>query len=148
MDHAVIGDVAQRMRARRISLGWSQQRLAEAADLTLAQIRRYEGGIERIGPGRLCRIAKVLDIPVFYFFDDRSPGRPARRGPGGPPDGRAHWDRDMTSARETLELVKSYFAIRDDALRQRLLELVRDIGRRSNQAEPDRPGVATHVGRS
>ena len=62
--------VGNRVRQRRTLLGLSQERLASALDLTFQQVQKYERGANRIGAGRLFQLARALDVPVNYFFED------------------------------------------------------------------------------
>jgi transcriptional regulator with XRE-family HTH domain len=36
--------------------------------VTFQQIQKYENGANRVGAGRLQQMARVLDVPVSYFF--------------------------------------------------------------------------------
>ena len=62
-------DVGRRVRALRLERGMSQEKLACALDLTFQQVQKYEKGTNRIGAGRLQRIAGILEVPVSTFFD-------------------------------------------------------------------------------
>ena len=66
--------VGSRIRLRRTLLGMSQERLAEAIGLTFQQVQKYERGANRVGSSRLFDLARVLDVPVAYFFEDLAPG--------------------------------------------------------------------------
>jgi transcriptional regulator with XRE-family HTH domain len=68
--HPVDVHVGARMRQRRTLLGMSQEKLGNAVGLTFQQIQKYERGSNRIGSSRLFEFAKVLDVPVSYFFDE------------------------------------------------------------------------------
>jgi transcriptional regulator with XRE-family HTH domain len=66
--------IGARIRARRLAVGISQEKLAAALGLTFQQIQKYEKGVNRVTAGRLVAIAQVLGAPVDAFFDlDRSP---------------------------------------------------------------------------
>jgi transcriptional regulator with XRE-family HTH domain len=73
-----IGDVdamvAERIRARRLMLGISQNQLAAAIGVTYQQAHKYECGINRISAGRLYQIAEVLGVNVGYFFEPAAGG--------------------------------------------------------------------------
>ena len=71
--------VGSRVRLRRMMLGMSQEKLGEHLGITFQQIQKYEKGTNRIGASRLQHIARVLTVPVAFFFED-APGSP---GPGG-----------------------------------------------------------------
>src|SRR5258708_19721241 len=84
--HRVDTHVGTRMRQRRTLLGMSQSKVGDAVGLTFQQIQKYERGSNRIGSSRLYEFAKVLDVPVSYFFDEMPSnalaGRPmSARGP-------------------------------------------------------------------
>jgi DNA-binding XRE family transcriptional regulator len=61
--------IGARIRARRIMLGLTQQRIAELVGVTYQQAHKYEKGINRISAGRLYRIAQALGVEVSYFFE-------------------------------------------------------------------------------
>ena len=45
--------VGARIRQRRALIGWSQQRLADALDLTFQQVQKYERGANRVSASML-----------------------------------------------------------------------------------------------
>jgi DNA-binding XRE family transcriptional regulator len=59
--------IGGRVRARRIMLGMSQERLADALGLTFQQVQKYEKGVNRIGASRLLHIAGILDVGIEFF---------------------------------------------------------------------------------
>lgn len=61
--------VGTRIRERRVMLGLSQQQMANLIGVTYQQAHKYERGINRISAGRLYEIARVLNVPVSYFYD-------------------------------------------------------------------------------
>ena len=61
--------VGARIRERRIMLGLTQQQLADLIGVTYQQAHKYERGINRVSAGRLFEVARVLTVPVAYFFD-------------------------------------------------------------------------------
>src|SRR5579862_3410669 len=62
--------VGSRVRLRRTLLGMSQEKLGDAIGLTFQQVQKYERGANRIGASRLYDLARVLDVPVSYFFEE------------------------------------------------------------------------------
>lgn len=50
-------------------LGLTQQQLAEMIGVTYQQAHKYERGINRVSAGRMWEIARVLSVPVAYFFE-------------------------------------------------------------------------------
>src|SRR4029453_12111501 len=135
--HPVDVHVGARMRQRRTLLGMSQEKLGTAVGLTFQQIQKYERGSNRIGSSRLYEFAKVLDVPVSYFFDEMPAlsGRPmsgrGRKGFGevGTPLER---EKDLLIKRETLELVRAYYKIREGRVRKPIFEMVKAMGAASH----------------
>src|SRR5258707_14516594 len=68
--HNVDIHVGARMRQRRALLGMSQTAVGDAVGLTFQQIQKYERGSNRISSSRLYGLARVLAVPVSYFFDE------------------------------------------------------------------------------
>ena len=80
---------------------------------------------------RLFDLARVLDVPVSYFFDEmsastsaRSPGRLRGMAEQKP----LPFEPDPMAKRETLELVRAYYRITDPQVRKRLFELTKSLG--------------------
>lgn len=64
------GEVGRRVRSRRLEQKLSQTELADRIGVTFQQVQKYEKGVNRIGAGRLQRIAEALEVPVTFFFSD------------------------------------------------------------------------------
>jgi transcriptional regulator with XRE-family HTH domain len=118
--------VGNRVRQRRTLLGLSQERLASALDLTFQQVQKYERGANRIGAGRLFELARALNVPVTYFFEDIDDGSPASGAVAEKLP--TQYEADPMSQRETLLLVRAYYSIPDPAVRRRMLDLMRSMG--------------------
>ena len=138
--HPVDVHVGARMRQRRTLLGMSQEKLGTAVGLTFQQIQKYERGSNRIGSSRLFEFAKVLDVPVSYFFDEMPSnalaGRPmsgrGRKGGFGEAATPFEQEKDPLIKRETLELVRAYYKIRESRVRKRIFEMVKAVGAASH----------------
>jgi len=61
--------VGRNVRIRRMAKGLSQSQLGGRLGVTFQQIQKYEKGANRIGSGRLVRIADILEVPVTALFD-------------------------------------------------------------------------------
>jgi transcriptional regulator with XRE-family HTH domain len=115
---------------RRTLLGMTQTSLGEAIGLTFQQVQKYERGTNRISASRLYDLARVLDVPIEFFFEElpaeilaSSPAR--RRGRAKDPPA---YERDPLAKRETLELVRAYYRITDPLIRRHLYEMTKALG--------------------
>jgi len=117
---------------RRTLLGLSQEKLGKALGLTFQQVQKYERGANRIGSGRLFKLSRILDVPVGFFFDDMGDGT-GKRAKGLSDTGPAIYDPEQLTKRETLELVRAYYRIRDPKIRKRTFELVKSIAQAFNK---------------
>ncbi len=129
--HPVDVHVGGCVRQRRTLLGMSQMDLGKAFDLTFQQVQKYESGKNRIAASRLYKLSHVFDVPLSYFFDDMPPLEAADASgmSGGVQESSAP---DLMDKRETLELVRTYYRIRDpkvrDALRRMAIALAKGAG--------------------
>ena len=62
-------EIGRLIRAQRLLRGFSQTELADAIGVTFQQVQKYEKGVNRIGSGRLYRIADKLKVPVTFFYE-------------------------------------------------------------------------------
>ena len=118
--------VGKRLRLRRLLSGINQAELARRMGVTLQQVHRYECGANRVGASRLFDLARLLDVPVAFFFDemgrDDVPAAPA--APAATPD------IDLPMKREMLELIRAFNEIADGRARRRLAALVKALAGR------------------
>jgi len=114
--------VGSRLRQRRMLLGISQEQLAEMLGLTFQQVQKYERGTNRVSASRLFQLARALDTPITWFFDEMESDR------GGDKEKAASAeDTDPMSRRETLELVRVYSRIDDRKVRKKLYEMAKAL---------------------
>ena len=62
--------LGSKLRMRRLALGLTQTKVANAINVTFQQIQKYEKGTNGISSLRLMQLANFLKIPVLYFFED------------------------------------------------------------------------------
>ena len=105
-------------------LGMSQEKLGEHLGITFQQIQKYEKGTNRIGASRLQHIARVLTVPVSFFFED-APGGSAENGLAERQP--AHYVVDFLSSSEGIQLNKAFIRLKDAKVRRRIIDLVRSI---------------------
>ena len=63
-------ELGNRLRELRLQAGFTQERLAEALDMSFQQIQKYERGVTKINLSRLQQIAEALHVPITAFFND------------------------------------------------------------------------------
>src|SRR5262249_2662878 len=88
-------EIGRLIRAQRLMAGLSQTELATAIGVTFQQLQKYEKGVNRVGSGRLTRIADKLKVPVTFFYE----------GAAGP-------KRVAENINEGLQLIKTFGALR------------------------------------
>ena len=122
--------VGARLRQRRTLLGMTQTNLGDAIGVSYQQMQKYERGANRISASRLFDLSRMFDVPVQFFFDDM-PTAVAASSPaqgGGKAKKLLSYEPDPMATRETLELVRAYYKIKDAEIRKRLRELIKALG--------------------
>jgi len=112
--------IGSRMRARRIAIGMSQEKLGDRLGLTFQQVQKYEKGVNRVGAGRLLDIAAILQAPVAYFYEGLSTGN----GKAGSEDNAASL---LLATTEGQRLIKAFSTITSPQLRHKVVDLVEII---------------------
>tara|TARA_B110000438_G_C15787972_1_gene639320 strand:+ start:1640 stop:2011 length:372 start_codon:yes stop_codon:yes gene_type:complete len=62
--------LGSKLRMRRLALGLTQTKVAQAINVTFQQIQKYEKGTNGISSLRIMQLASFLKVPVVYFFED------------------------------------------------------------------------------
>ena len=62
-------EVGHRIRIERLARGLSQTALANQLGVTFQQVQKYEKGFNRVGSGRLLKIASILDVTITQLFE-------------------------------------------------------------------------------
>ncbi len=109
--HPIDVHVGMRLRVRRTIRGLNQTKLGDSVGLTFQQVQKYESGANRVSASRLYEFARLLDVPIGYFFEEVEAGK----------------DEDVSTKRETLELVRAYCRIESGKARKQMLNLVKTI---------------------
>ena len=116
--------VGNRVRIRRMLIGMSQERLGDLLGLTFQQVQKYEKGVNRIGAGRLFEMARILGVPIDFFYEgvESGEGRPGFAEPEGAPP-----VMEFVSSGEGLQLSLAFMKIKDPKVRKRVLDLVKSL---------------------
>jgi len=92
----------------------TQQQLGGRVGIKFQQIQKYETGANRISASRMWDIARVMEVPVSFFFEGLE-GQELQAT-----DARG----DILTDKEALELVRAYYAMPENQ-RRRLFDLAR-----------------------
>jgi transcriptional regulator with XRE-family HTH domain len=109
--------VGQRIRIERLSRRMSQTELADRIGVSFQQVQKYEKGLNRVGAGRLTRIADVLGIPVRSFFETGS--HPAAKS-----DDRVASPLDMLAEPGAVRVLRAFTKLPEGPLRRSVLDLL------------------------
>ena len=109
--------LGKKLRMRRLSLGLTQTKVANAINVTFQQIQKYETGANRVSASRLWDISETLEVPVSFFFEglEREQAEETTKKAVPP---------DLMGDKEALDLIRSYYSI-PEKQRRRLFDLAR-----------------------
>tara|TARA_B110001452_G_C14973485_1_gene340268 strand:- start:45 stop:410 length:366 start_codon:yes stop_codon:yes gene_type:complete len=62
--------LGKKLRMRRLSLGLTQTKVAQAINVTFQQIQKYEKGTNGVSSSRLMQLSHFLKVPIIYFYED------------------------------------------------------------------------------
>lgn len=99
----------------------SQEDLANKVGLTFQQIQKYENGKNRVSASRLYELGICLDVPVAYFFEGVQDS--SQRVPSSP----SVADENVLNSKETLELVKAFYSVKNPQVRSKLLKMLKSL---------------------
>jgi transcriptional regulator with XRE-family HTH domain len=108
--------VGQRIRIHRLAKRMSQGDLGASIGVTFQQVQKYEKGVNRVGAGRLTRMAAVLGVPVSAFFP-----YPESNGDGGD---RTELPLEAMTVPGAVRLVQAFAKIDRGDLRSAVVTLV------------------------
>jgi transcriptional regulator with XRE-family HTH domain len=121
--------VGNRVRIRRMLIGMSQERLGDLLGLTFQQVQKYEKGVNRIGAGRLFEVARILNVPIDFFYEGLNATNPS----GESTEAVAPPVMEFVSSGEGLQLSLAFMKIRDAKVRKRVLDLVKSLADEEEQ---------------
>ena len=64
--------LGNKLKLRRLALGLTQTKVANAINVTFQQIQKYEKGTNGVSSIRLLQLSNYLKVPINYFFEDFS----------------------------------------------------------------------------
>jgi transcriptional regulator with XRE-family HTH domain len=119
-------EVGHRIRIERLSRGLSQTALANQLGVTFQQVQKYEKGVNRVGAGRLTKIAEVLGVPVGAFFTGKEVLESEERSPGSDEAS----PLKLLTVSGAFRLLRAYADIEDGNLRRSIVDLVEQVSAR------------------
>ena len=72
MDESFNKHLGSKLKLRRLALGLTQTKVANAIRVTFQQIQKYEKGTNGVSSIRLLQLSNYLKVPINYFFEDFS----------------------------------------------------------------------------
>ena len=114
--------VGSRIRLLRQGAQMSQTDLAEQLGVTFQQVQKYEKGMNRVGAGRLTKIAAVLGVPVSELLGDDGAAQSNRRAVA-----EARSPLKLLTPPGALKLLRAYTRIDDRNQRRNIVALVERI---------------------
>lgn len=115
--------IGQRIRARRLQLGLSQQDLGEALKVSFQQIQKYEKGSNRVSTATLIEIANVMEVEPEHFYHG-APGMSGKRRNGAPSE-----VDEFMSTKDGLLIAQSLVLIADPEVRHAVASSIARISR-------------------
>src|SRR5882724_10493133 len=111
-------------------IGMSQEKLGDLLGLTFQQVQKYEKGVNRIGAGRLYEVARILGVPIDFFYEGVAAGQ---QGGGFAESESAPPVMEFVSSGEGLQLSLAFMKIKDPKVRKRVLDLVKSLAEEEDQ---------------
>ena len=121
--------VGLRIRAARLAAGLSQERLGNELGVTFQQVQKYEKGSNRVGASRLSNAAKVLSVPVSFFFENEAGGEKSPQANDG-----LLAITEALSTPEGIRIARALAQISDPNVRRRLADLLEAMVDQKNQS--------------
>jgi transcriptional regulator with XRE-family HTH domain len=108
--------VGVKIRVFRNHRGLSQSDLAEKIGVAFQQVQKYESGANRVGAGRLSRIAAALDISIGELFEPSQHKSPNSKSP-----------LHLLAERDALRVLKAFARMTDPRVRRAIARLVESV---------------------
>jgi len=126
--NAVDVHVGLRIRAARLAAGLSQERFGHELGVSFQQVQKYEKGSNRVGASRLSDAAKILAVPVSFFFENDEGINNSRNANDG-----LLAMTEALSTPEGISIARALGQISNPNLRRRLADLLEAMVDRESQ---------------
>ncbi len=120
--------IGTKIRLRRHVLGMSQTDLGNRIGVTFQQVQKYEKGHNKIVASRLLEVANIMDVPIYYFFEDlnNTPSQESLKVSEKVLEFN-YDDLEDSNGREAINLVKIYNNIPNKNVRKKLLIFLKTL---------------------
>jgi transcriptional regulator with XRE-family HTH domain len=115
--------VGKRVRAYRLARRMTQSALGEKIGVTFQQVQKYENGTNRMGSGRLKKVATVLDVGIAALFAEGENDQ----------SGHDPWT-EILSQTYAGRLLEAFVAIPENKQRLALVKLAEVLGERAKRS--------------
>lgn len=121
--------VGQKLRSRRIMMGLSQKVLCDAVGVSIQQIQKYEKATNRVTSGKLYHFAKLLNVPISYFFKDLDLSLNAQNeySMAETQEKFISNPEEQKELKELTALIKAFKDVKDPSVRHKILDLVKSL---------------------
>jgi transcriptional regulator with XRE-family HTH domain len=106
--------VGTNIRVHRLAAGLSQEALGARLGVTFQQIQKYEKGVNRVGSGRLHKIAEIFEVPVGSFYSGAVKQK----------DTNASSPFDLLADALTMQMACEFGKLTDNKMRRAILAVV------------------------
>jgi transcriptional regulator with XRE-family HTH domain len=89
-------------------------------------VQKYEKGVNRIGAGRLQRIAEALEVPISFFFGAGTGGATTARETGAASNSNESVFGFLQTS-GSVRIVKAFHRIKSRKARQLLVEMAEEL---------------------
>jgi len=117
--------IGRNIKLKRIKAGKSLQDLADVLNVSFQQIQKYERGQNKISSGNLFLLSEFLETNINYFFEGLSEESITQFQLEEEKDVFEHIN-SIPDTELTL-LIKSYSQIKTNAVRKKILDLIKSL---------------------
>mgnify|MGYP005848859081 CR=1 FL=1 len=118
--------VGANIRKLRTLNSISQEKMADELGITFQQVQKYENGSNRVGASRLFNIAGILNVSVDQLYEGVKCSDQLKAA-----EEKSKFDDDIFNKRETINLIRNYYAIEDEKVRKKIQDMIKSFSENS-----------------
>jgi transcriptional regulator with XRE-family HTH domain len=122
-------EVGEKLKQRRLELGFTQQHLADAIGVKFQQIQKYERGSNRVSSSNLFALANALKTNISYFFPNHADNYNASNTAFSSKAAEQRSYHSLSDKEEVQlhELIYYFNRIKDATSKQKLLDVAKSL---------------------